>query len=117
MILRMPELIRRDTDLRQFAEHGKALYFVRAFRPTARPCAVGYAPHRCPSGPRLDPEMEQPSTAMNLTVMSRAPLGPCGFAWGEHAVPHLAQQREDQYIPSESLVMTAVEDKSPLVNR
>ena len=97
-----------DTDLRWFAEHGKTLYFFFASRPTARPCAVGYAPHRCPSGPRLDPEMGHRSTAMNLTVMSEHRWALAGMRGGKLAVPQLAQQRKDQYIPSESLVMTAL---------
>jgi hypothetical protein len=48
---------------------GRRCIILFASRPPARPCTVGYAPHRCPSGPPLDSEMGRPSTAINLTVM------------------------------------------------
>jgi hypothetical protein len=54
---------------------------------------------------------------MNLTVMSEHRWTLAGLRGGELAVLQLAQQRKDQYIPSESPVMTVVEDKSPLANR
>jgi hypothetical protein len=105
------------TDLRQFAEHRKTLYyFVRVssnralVRGGVRTAPVpGWPATRSRDGtPKYDDEFDSDI---------RAPLALAGLRGGKLAVLQLAQQRKDQYIPSESLMMTVVEDKSPLANR